>query len=316
MTNYIAEKEAALKGKVIPQTKRADFEQFWAESVAQLRAIPLKVERKDRIQTYYDKHFTTWEVSFNTHDDTVICGNFICPNDAKGKLPCVVRFHGGSLRRDPETEMQIAATGVCCLDIDVRGQGGCSYDKAKYSCEYNSRLTTLGVLDKNEFYMRNIFLDAVRAVDAAATLPEVDPERIVTFGGSQGGGLSITAAALSGKVKKCFNFVTSFACIHRRIELGSGIFGPVKDFLHVYPHLTDKVMETVSYFDVNNMASLLKVPTSVCLCLDDPICLPEFVYSVYDHIAAEEKELNMYPFWKHQLPSAHRDKVYEEFTKL
>lgn len=314
MTKYIMEKEAILKNKVIAQTKREDFEQFWAEAVAQLRAVPLKVERKE-ITTPYDKYHTVWELSFNTHDDTVICANFICPKDAQGKLPCVVRFHGGSLRRNLQEELEIASTGVCCLDIDVRGQGGCSYDKAEYSISHNYKHMTWGVLDKNEFYMRNIYLDAVRAVDVAAGLEEVDPERIVTYGGSQGGALSIAAAALSGKVKKCYNNVTSYACIHRRIELGTAIFAGTKEFLHIYPHLTDKVMETVSYFDVNNMVSLLKVPTSFCLCLDDPICLPEFVYSVYTH-AQCEKELFIYPFWQHQVPPDHKMVVHKEFAAL
>lgn len=313
MEEYIKRREEALKGKVIPQTKRADFEQFWADSVAMLRAVPLKVTRGEPVVS---KRYTTWELSFNTHDDTVIYANFVCPNDAKGKLPCVVRFHGGTLRRDTVVEKEIADLGVCCLDMDVRGQGGISVDRAVYSTTYNGKLMAQGALDKNEFYMRHIFLDAVRAVDVAAGLPEVDPQRIVTYGGSQGGALSITAAALSGKVKKCFNFVTSYACIHRRIELGSAIFGGTKEYLHVYPEYTDKVMETVSYFDMNNMASLLTVPTSVCLCLDDPICLPEFVYSVYDHIAAEDKQLYLYPFWQHNLPPMHRKRVYDEVAKL
>ena len=312
MEEYIKRREEALKGKVYPQTKRADFEQFWADSVAMLRAVPLKVTRGEPTVS---RHYTTGELTFNTHDDTVIYANFICPNDAKGKRPCVVRFHGGTLRRDPVVEQEIADLGVCCLDMDVRGQGGVSVDRAVYSTTFNGKLMAQGVLDKNEFYMRNIFLDAVRAVDVAAVLNEVDPERIVTYGGSQGGALSITAAALSGKVKKCFNFITSYACIHRRIDYGSAIFGGTQEYLHVYPEHTDKVMETVSYFDMNNMVSLLKVPTSFCLCLDDHICLAEFVYSVYAH-AECEKELYMYPYWKHNLPPVHKYRVYDEFAKL
>ena len=35
--------------------------------------------------------------------------------------------------------------------------------------------------------------------------------------------LAAQAAALSGKVKKCYNNITSYTCIHRRIELGSGL---------------------------------------------------------------------------------------------
>ena len=312
MDNYIRNREVALKNKVIAQTMREDFEEFWNASLVELRAVPLEVQR-EKIQTPFEKYFTTERVYFSTHDRTKICAYFTYPNDRKEKRPCVVRFHGGKLRK--ELQSDIPATGVCLLDIDVRGQGGESYDRAAYSCAYNNELMTQGLLDKKEFYMRNIYLDAVRAVDVAATLPEVDPTRIVTFGGSQGGALSIAASALSGKVKKCFTYVNSYACIHRRIDLGSGVFGGVRDFLRIYPHLTDAALETVSYFDINNLVSLLKVPTSVCLCLDDPVCLPEFVYSPYAHIPCE-KELYMYPFWKHLLPVDHKLLVYGEFAAL
>ena len=68
--------------------------------------------------------------------------------------------------------------------------------------DLNGALMTRGVLDKNEFYMKHIFLDAVREMDVIASLPEVDPERIVTYGGSQGGGLSVVASGLSGHSKR------------------------------------------------------------------------------------------------------------------
>ncbi|GAA4073786.1 hypothetical protein GCM10023065_30520 [Microbacterium laevaniformans] len=42
-----------------------------------------------------------------------------------------------------------------------------------------------------------MFTDAVRLIDAARTLPRVDAARIAVTGGSQGGGITLAAAALS-----------------------------------------------------------------------------------------------------------------------
>lgn len=312
MEEFIRQKEEMLKKKVWAQTKRPDFEQFWEEAVAQLRAVPIEIKRK-KIHTPYEKTFTTYEIDYNTHDETWVKAYFCCPNNAEGKLPCVVRYHGGSLAK--EIDLSALAAGVCCLAIDVRSQGGETYDRARYSTNFNNGLMTLGVLDKNEFYLKNIFLDAIRAVDVAAELEEVDPERIVTYGGSQGGGLSIVASALSGKSKKCYTSKTSYCCIHRRIELGSRIFGSTNTYLKTYPQYTDKVMETVSYFDVNNMVSLLKVPTAFCLGMADDVCLPEFVYSAYTH-ATCEKTLHIVPFALHAGRQIFVDFVYNELAKL
>ena len=309
---YIEKHEEALKGKIIPQTKREDFEEFWRKAVADMRAVPLSYTR-EKIETPYSKIFTTYKIWYNTHDDTKVAAFFSYPNNATGKLPCVAHFHGGSLQK--ELCLNVLATGVCCFSIDVRSQGGETVDKANYSTDFNGGLMTKGVLDKNEFYMKNIYLDAVRAIDVIADLPEVDPARIVTLGGSQGGALSITASALSGKSSRCFTNETIYCCIHRRVEIGSRIFAPTKEYLKNYPHNADAVMETVSYFDVNNMASLLKVPSHFCIGLADDVCLPHFVYSAYTH-AECEKTLMFVPFNPHCAPRPWTNFVHEELAKL
>ncbi len=311
--DYIAEKETILKTKIYPQNKQDDFESFWKDTVAQLRAVPLQI-RRQKLSTPYDKTFSTYLIEYSTHDDTWVKAYFSCPKGATEKLPCVAVFHGGLQKK--EIYPDIVATGVCCFAIDVRGQGGETLDKGVYhSGDYNGGFMTRGVLDKNEFYMKNIYLDAVRAMDVITQLKEVDPARIVTFGGSQGGAMSIVASALSGHSRKCYTYVTSYCCLKRRIELGTGVFKSVHGFLETYPNYTDTVMDTVSYFDINNLVSLLSAPAAFCLGLADPICIPEFVYSAYSH-ATCEKTMTMVPFAPHITPDPYKNFAYGEFADL
>ena len=313
MENYVKEQEAILQKKVIPQNIPADFREFWETQVAQLRAVPLQVKR-EKLRTPYDKTVFQYELRFNTHDDTEIVAWFFCPANATEKLPCVVHFHGGSMYKT--LQHSIVATGVCCLDIDVRGQGGESVDRAVYSMgDINGDVMTRGLLDKNDFYMRNIYLDAVRTMDVAASLPEVDPQRIVTYGGSQGGALSIAASALSGHSKKCYTYVTSYCCIKQRILDGTGVFRWTNEYLKRFPEETDRVFDMVEYFDAKNMVSLLQVPTDFCLGMADAICLPHYVYSAYHH-ATCEKSMMIVPFAPHGTPRPFRDHAYFEFAAL
>ena len=313
MEKYIQEQQAILEKKILPQTKKEDFEAFWTDAVAKLRQVPLQVTR-EKLVTPYDNTFTTYLLRYNTHDDTGIDAYFSFPTGATEKLPCVISYHGGSLKKELLTD--ILSTGVCCLSMDVRGQGGTTIDRAVYNsgCT-NSGLMTKGVLDQNEFYLKNVYLDAVRAVDVAATLPEVDPGKIIACGGSQGGALSIAASALSGKVKKCYSYVTSICCLKQRTELGSRIFGSTHEFLKTYPQYTDRVFDVLTYFDTVNMVSLLKVPTSFSLCLEDPVCLPHFVYTAY-HYAPCEKTMDIYPFMQHHTHPAYRWKMHGEFAAM
>ncbi|MBP5294498.1 MAG: acetylxylan esterase [Lachnospiraceae bacterium] len=311
--SYVSEKEAILKTSVYPQTKKQDFEDFWQRAVAELRSSPLSITR-ERLKTPYDRTFLTDRLTYTTHDETQVVAFFSWPVSAKGKVPCVVWFHGGNSRKAIHPE--VMATGAACLAIDVRSQCGETIDRACYrSGDLNGGLMTCGILDPENHYLRNIYLDAVRAVDCAAELREVDPERIVTFGGSQGGALSIAASALSGKSRKCYTFVTSYCCLSRRAELGSGIFKSVHDYLELYPANTDQALDTLTYFDIINLVSLLKVPASFALGLLDGICLPEFVYSAYTH-AACEKDISLHPFTPHTTPEAYKERVLFEIAAL
>lgn len=313
MKEYNNQWEEDLKKKVIPQNKKDDFEEFWKKSVEKLRSVPLEVKREVH-HTPYEKTFMTYEITFNTHDNTWVHAYFSCPNNAKEKLPCVVFYHGG--RGKKSINPDVVATGCCFFAMDVRAQGGTSIDKADYqSGASNGGMMTGGILDKENYYLHNVYLDAVRAMDVVAQLPEVDPERIVTYGGSQGGALSVAASALSGRSKKCYTYITSYCCLHQRTENGSGQFSHLKYYLSQNPELTDAAFDTLTYFDINNLVSLLEVPVYVGMGLKDPICLPQFVYSVYTHIPTE-KTLFMAPFIQHNLPLEYKMRCHNEFSQL
>lgn len=312
--DYRKDKEIQLAAKVIPQTKRDDFETFWDAQLALLRAIPVSYHRT-RLTTPYEKYFTTDEIIYTTHDKTEVHALFSVPVGQDGaKLPCVAYFHGGGGKK--QLHFDVMATGVCCFAIDVRSQGGTTVDRAEYETgESMGSLMSRDLIDKNRFYMRNIYLDAIRAMDVIATLPEVDSSRIVTFGQSQGGALSVVASAFSGRSQKCYVSEPSYCCLHRRLELGSGVLSGANDFLRRYPEHTDAAFNTLSYFDINNIVSCLKIPTDFCLALADPVCLPEFVYSAYAHVTAP-KQIHLYPFVPHYTPDDYNLFVHQEFAAL
>ena len=59
---------------------------------------------------------------------------------------------------------------------------------------------SIGLQDPNAYYFRRVILGCLRANDYLVTLPKWDHKNLIAYGGSQGGYLSITTAALDPRV--------------------------------------------------------------------------------------------------------------------
>ena len=92
-------------------------------------------------------------------------------------------------------------------------------------------------------------------MELLAKRDEVDASRIAVIGGSQGGGLSLAAAALSNRpILSCPD--VPFLCDYRRAIAISpnGPYPEIPAFLKAFPHLYDQTIRTLSYFDCMNLA--------------------------------------------------------------
>jgi len=188
-----------------------DFDAFWASTLADAAAKPLDarfvpVGGLDALEAF--------DVSFAGFGGHRVAGWLILPAAAlrpslpasrNGRLPCVVEFLGyGGGRSFPWDWLFWASAGYANFVMDSRGQGA-SWSPGDTSDEGPSGpsipgFMTRGIESPETYYYRRIMTDTVRAVEAAASHPAVDGARMAVTGGSQGGGLSIAAAALSTRV--------------------------------------------------------------------------------------------------------------------
>ena len=78
---------------------------------------------------------------------------------------------------------------------------------------------TQGIEDPESYFYRRVFVDAVHAVDAVRAIEGVDAERVAITGGSQGGGMTIAAAALCEGLKAAMPDVPFLSHFSRAIEI-------------------------------------------------------------------------------------------------
>ncbi len=292
-----------LKTYYPPREEPADFDQFWAATLAEARQHPLnaRFERVDVGLAMLD----TYDVTYSGYGGQPIKGWFIVPRGATTPLPCVVEFIGyGGGRGHLFDWLFWANLGYAHFVMDTRGQGsawrpGDTPDSEGSDVQYPGFMTR-GVLSPQTYYYRRVFTDAVRAVEAARSHAAVDAARIVLTGGSQGGGITLAAAALDGQVAAALPDVP-FLCHYRTaVELiDTHPYGEISLFLKTHRDKVDRVFTTLAYFDGVNFAARSKCPAQFSVGLMDTICPPRTVYAAYNHYAGD-KEILVWQFNNHE----------------
>ncbi|WP_261800189.1 acetylxylan esterase [Paenibacillus sp. PAMC21692] len=299
VVGYVEQKRKELE-KYLPElTRRSDFFEFWEETIAEAQEVPLRPERKEI--DYPIPSVRVYDISYNGMDETRIHGWLILPAFlSKEKYPCVVHYHGfNGSRGNPVGYMHFVMMGMAVLAVDCRDQGGKTGNSAQYTHGYSSNVACRGVHNKYEYYFRHVYMDCLKAIDFACAQEEIDADRIVIDGGSQGGGLGMAIAALDNRAKLAMVDVPSNSNIVARIEGNHGAFGSVTEFLRHHPELTDQVMDNLSYFDTMNMAERIQCPVLASVALKDETCPPQMYYATYNRIVGE-KEIFLYPFNGHE----------------
>lgn len=290
----------------------ADFDAFWATTLADARSHPLAATFEP-----FDAGFATidvWDVTFAGFGGQPIKGWFLAPRDVAaspfardGKLSCVVEYIGyGGGRGRPLDWLAFASAGHAHFVMDVRGQGSTwragntpDPDPDATTGQYPGYLTR-GITAPETYFYRRLMTDAVRAVEAARCHPLVDPSRVAVSGVSQGGGLSLAAAGLAPDLLVALPDVP-FMCHWRRATqiTDDDLYQEIVRYCKVNRDRVDNVFRTLSYFDGVNFAARAHTPALFSVALMDTICPPSTVFAAYNHYAGP-KEIEVYPFNGHE----------------
>ncbi len=281
----------------------ADFDSFWAETLAEAAGFPL-----DPVFEPFDAGFAlfdVFDVTFSGFGGHRIKGWYIRPT---GREPrgCVVKFIGyGGGRGFPQEHLLWPATGRAVLVVDTRGQGaawsfGDTADPAG-SDPAHPGFMTRGITDKRNYYYRRVYTDGVRAVAAALTRSEVNPEKLAVVGGSQGGGIAIAVAGLEPKVKAAMPDVPFLCDFGRAVGLTTrDPYGEIVRYLAVHREKAAQAFATLGYFDGVNFAARARSAGLFSAALMDDVCPPSTVYAAFNAWGGSVKAIETYSYNNHE----------------
>ena len=284
-----------------------DFDAFWRATLATSRSAstaPLFERLETPLRTV-----VVDDVTFSGFAGQPIRGWFIAPHGAApASLPTVVEYIGyGGGRSHPFEWLQWASAGYGHFVMDTRGQGSTWSPGATPDVDEGSAggqfpgFVTRGIGSPETWYYRRLVTDALLALDAAAAHPLVDGTRIVVAGNSQGGGLALAAAGLSGDVVRAAAVDVPFLCCWRRaIELtDEHPYGELTRYLSIHRDQEAAVFRTLSYVDGQSFAARATAPALFSVGLMDDICPPSTVFAAYNDYAGP-KDIRVWPYNGHE----------------
>lgn len=277
------------------QAQPADFDDFWAKTLADAASYDLDV-RPAVVATPLTS-VTTYDVRFRGFAGQEVRAWLRVPAGAREPLPAVVQYVGyGGGRGHALENLLWASCGFAHFQMDTRGQGsgwslGDTPDPASAGPQVPGVMTR-GILDPEQYYYRRLFTDAVRAVDAARGLEQVDPARVAVVGGSQGGGTALAVAGLRPDLAAAVAFVPFLCDFPRATRVTDAYpYKEIGDFLAVHREQVERVHRTLAYFDGVNFARRATAPALFSVALMDDVCPPATVYAAFNEYGGEREML-------------------------
>jgi cephalosporin-C deacetylase len=160
----------------------------------------------------------------------------------------------------------------------------------------------------------------VQLARVVMTFAEVDPARVGTHGGSQGGALSIACAALEPRMARCVS-VFPFLSDYRRVwemDLAKDAYAELRNFFRMFDPRHEReheIFTRLGYIDVKNLAPRIKARVLMGLSLMDPICPPSTQFAVFNNIAAP-KDAVIYPDFAHEGLPGFNDRAFDFLAGL
>lgn len=271
-----------------------DFVSFWNQAKKEAEACPVWVEKVPAPEFSSEK-VDCYLVKLQVYRKNQYIYGYLTIPKKEGKFPVVIAPPGAGVKpMDPTKHLFYAEEGFIRFDMEIHGiRPDLSAEDYRdishaFGKDNNSYLVN-GLENRDNYYMKKVYLACVRAVDFLTTLPEWDGKNMIAQGGSQGGALALITTALDERVTLC-------AANHPAL---SDMAGYKAGRAGGYPHLftkfsgmdTPEKLKTLQYYDVVNFARQIKVPVFMTWGYNDNTCPPTTSYVVYNVLNCPKERL-------------------------
>ena len=280
--------------KLRPYTQQpTDFVEFWNKAKSEAEQCPMAFTTK-YVPEYSNEKVDCYLIKLQCYKKGQHVYGYLTRPKAKGKYPVVLCPPGAGVKtlKEPMRHRFYAEQGFIRLEMEIHGLNPeLSPETFKdLSASFGDYLLK-GLDDRNNYYMKKVYLACVRAIDYLTSLDEWDGKNVIVQGGSQGGALALITAGLDSRVTLC---VANHPALS---DMAGYKAGRADGYPHFFTKLNDyrtdtqEKLQTMAYYDVVNFARQINIPVYLTWGYNDNTCPPTTSYIVYNTLTCPKEAL-------------------------
>ena len=280
-----------------PYTKNPqDFDAFWKANLDEARK-EVKSEKlivnSEKVEKYCTDETDMYLLKIK-YDKRHSIYAYLSKPKKEGKYPVVLCPPGAGIKtiKEPMRNLYYAKNGFIRLEMEIHGLNPEmteeQFKEITTAFDYENGYLTNGLDDRDNYYMKHVYLACVRAIDYLCSLPDWDGKNVFVQGGSQGGALSLITAGLDPRVTAC---VANHPALSDMVGYLDNRAGGYPHFNRLNHMLTPEKVETMAYYDVVNFARRITCPVYLTWGYNDNVCPPTTSYIVWNLITAPKESL-------------------------
>lgn len=301
-----------------------DFKAFWGSVKTDLAEVPLEWERLAGAGAETETHRIDW-LRFSSLADLVIYGWLAVPKSLPSEGARGYLWLPGYSLGNPPPHSESLYPETITLGLNIHGN--LPDTPYRHPSMSGSDYITAGIESPQTYIYRGIVGHCLRALEVLGEQPEIDTQRLIVGGMSQGGGLALVTAALTPSVRLCVSDMPWLCALELALSLLDrekykrlnsvrypDARGLIADEAEARPALSTQIYETYGYFDPLSHADFIKCPTQMSAGGRDPSCKPPTIYAVYNELHCP-KEMLFLPKTGHEIVPVIRE-FHESWIEL
>lgn len=274
----------------LPRISRPDdFDDFWHTAINELKKTPIDVQFIHNKRKSTGK-FTVYDMTYIGYNKVQLFASLHIP-DKINKPHVVILFHDYD-DVTSHAQFPIDLPFAYCF-VELRSHRNIiHYEEVE---KKSPGFMVEGILEKNDYYVKGLYLDGLRTIDALRLHNDLDCSRIAIVGKGLGAAVSVFTASHSNRVAAMVLDTPSFCYIDMAQNIAkSTIANEINEFIEEHKNKKSVIKKTLAYFDALQFTNKISCPVLATVGFKDTLSPAECVFALFNHLQCD-KTIEVYP---------------------